>query len=105
MGYVDILCLTDLISLEDISFTGLMRVKLKLMSNFPHIQVVDISFMEKPHIDYALKPIGGEHFGFDIANVCYLDVLRLPDAHDIKGPWTVIVHQRYDTCNAWPNDV
>lgn len=57
------------ILLEDITFSGLMRIKMKLMTNFPHIQIVDISFLEKPVIDYVLKPIGGETFGFDIANV------------------------------------
>jgi Ca2+-dependent lipid-binding protein len=57
------------ILLEDISFSGLMRIRLRLMSNFPHVQVVDISFLEKPVIDYVLKPVGGETFGFDIANV------------------------------------
>ena len=46
-----------------------MRVRLKLMANFPHVQILDITFMEKPIIDYVLKPVGGEHFGFDIANV------------------------------------
>lgn len=55
--------------LEDITFSGLMRIRLKLMSNFPHIQIVDMSFVEKPVIDYVLKPVGGETFGFDIANV------------------------------------
>lgn len=54
---------------ENMTFSGLMRIRLKLMTNFPHIQVVDISFLEKPVIDYVLKPIGGETFGFDIANV------------------------------------
>ncbi|KAJ8517020.1 hypothetical protein ONZ45_g5719 [Pleurotus djamor] len=57
------------ILLEDITFTGLMRIRLKLMSNFPHVQVVDFCFLEKPVIDYVLKPIGGETFGFDIANL------------------------------------
>ncbi|KAF9026598.1 C2 domain-containing protein [Rhodocollybia butyracea] len=57
------------ILLEDITFSGLMRIKMKLMTNFPHIQIVDISFLEKPVIDYVLKPIGGETFGFDIANM------------------------------------
>lgn len=55
--------------LEDMSFTGLLRVRIKLMTAFPHIQVVDLSFMEKPTFDYVLKPVGGETFGFDIANV------------------------------------
>ncbi len=57
------------ILLEDINFSGLMRVRMKLMSNFPHVQVVDLCFLEKPVIDYALKPLGGDTFGIDIANV------------------------------------
>jgi len=54
---------------EDIAFSGFLRIKLKLMTNFPHVQTVDITFVEKPVIDFVLKPIGGDTFGFDIANV------------------------------------
>jgi Ca2+-dependent lipid-binding protein len=57
------------ILLEDITFTGLMRIQMKLMTNFPHVQVVDICFLEKPVIDYVLKPVGGDTFGFDINHV------------------------------------
>jgi Ca2+-dependent lipid-binding protein len=57
------------ILVEDICFSGLMRIRMKLMSNFPHVQVVDFCFLEKPVIDYVLKPIGGETFGFDISAV------------------------------------
>ena len=57
------------ILLEDITFQGKMKIRMKLMTAFPHIQLVDLCFMEPPHIDYVLKPIGGETFGFDIANV------------------------------------
>ncbi|RHZ44602.1 hypothetical protein Glove_718g62 [Diversispora epigaea] len=57
------------ILLEDMSFSGLMRIKLKLINTFPHIKTVDLSFLEDPKFDYALKPIGGETFGFDIANI------------------------------------
>ena len=57
------------ILVEDITLSGLLRIRMKLMSNFPHVQVVDLCFLEKPVIDYVLKPIGGETFGFDIANV------------------------------------
>jgi len=54
---------------EDMTFSGLLRIRLKLMTNFPHVRTVDASFLEKPLIDYALKPIGGETFGFDMMNV------------------------------------
>ncbi|KAF8624817.1 hypothetical protein AX15_005704 [Amanita polypyramis BW_CC] len=57
------------ILVEDITFKGQMKLRLKLMSNFPHVQVVDFCFMGQPVIDFVLKPIGGETFGFDIANI------------------------------------
>lgn len=57
---------------EDMSFKGEMRVKLKFMSNFPHVKIVDACFMQKPQFDYVLKPIGGETFGFDVTNVSTL---------------------------------
>jgi Ca2+-dependent lipid-binding protein len=56
---------------ENIAFSGLMRIRLKLVSNFPHVQTVDMSFLEEPTIAYDLKPIGGD-FGMDITNVCIL---------------------------------
>jgi Ca2+-dependent lipid-binding protein len=62
--------------LEDLSFSGLMRVRMKLMTSFPHIQLVDLSFLGEPHFDYSLKPIGGDTFGFDIAHVSCNPVFR-----------------------------
>lgn len=52
--------------LEDMSFTGLMKIKMKLQLAFPHIEKVDVCFLGRPTFDYALKPLGGETFGFDI---------------------------------------
>lgn len=65
------------ILLEDLSFSGQMRIRMKLMTNFPHVQLVDLMFLEPPTFDYVLKPIGGDHFGFDIGNV------SAPQAHHI----------------------
>lgn len=62
--------------LEDMSFSGNLRVRMKLMTNFPHIQLVDLSFMEKPVFDYVLKPLGGETFGFDVGNVSSVALSR-----------------------------
>lgn len=55
--------------LEDLSFKGKLRLTLTLSKKFPHIKTVEASFLDKPHFDYALKPVGGETFGFDINNV------------------------------------
>lgn len=51
---------------EDMACTGLMRVKVKLQIPFPHIDRVDVCFLEKPEIDYVCKPLGGDTLGFDI---------------------------------------
>ncbi|KAH9487059.1 hypothetical protein JR316_0001125 [Psilocybe cubensis] len=74
------------ILVEDISFSGLLRIRMKLMSNFPHVQVVDICFLEKPVIGYVLKPIGGETFGFDIANIPGLSSFIRDMTHATLGP-------------------
>ncbi|KAK0233307.1 C2 domain-containing protein [Armillaria fumosa] len=74
------------ILLEDITFKGNMRVRMKLMSNFPHVQIVDICFMEKPVIDYVLKPVGGETLGFDIANIPGLSSFIRDMTHSTLGP-------------------
>jgi len=57
------------ILVEDVSFRGYIRLKLKLTSNFPHIKTLDFCFLEPPVIDYTLKPVGGDTFGMDIAHV------------------------------------
>lgn len=55
--------------LEDIAFSGTMRIKLKLFNEMPHVKTAELSFLNKPHFDYVLKPVGGDTFGFDINNV------------------------------------
>lgn len=57
------------ILVEDISFTAHARIKMKLMSTFPHVQTVDVSLMEAPQFDFVLKPVGGNTFGFDVMSV------------------------------------
>ncbi|KAH6917432.1 transmembrane protein [Coprinopsis sp. MPI-PUGE-AT-0042] len=74
------------LSIRDITFSGLMRVRMKLVSNFPHIQIVDISFMEKPVVDYVLKPLGGDTFGVDIASIPGLSSFIRDTMHSVLGP-------------------
>ena len=74
------------ILLEDMSFTGKMRIKLKLMTNFPHVQTIDLSFIEKPTFDYVLKPLGGDTFGFDINSIPGLAPFIRDQVHANLGP-------------------
>ena len=95
------------ILLEDMSFSGHLKIRLKLMTNFPHVQLVDLSFMEKPNFDYVLKPLGGETFGFDIANVSRLSFNDLLGAEidGMSGSWIVRLHSRYRPQRSRAHDV
>lgn len=46
---------------EDMAFSGLMRVKIKLQIPFPHVEKVEICFLERPTIDVSSIPISILH--------------------------------------------
>ena len=58
------------IVVEDVAFAGTMRIRLKLMNSFPHVQTVDLSFLEKPLIDYVSLWRGCPTFGICADVVC-----------------------------------
>lgn len=72
--------------LEDIAFSGLLRIKLKLFNEMPHVKSVELSFLEKPHFDYVLKPVGGDTLGFDINNIPGLESFIKDQVHTNLGP-------------------
>ena len=74
------------IIVEDFAFSGLMRVKIKLQIPFPHIDRVEICFLEKPTIDYVCKPIGGDMLGFDINFIPGLESFIMEQIHANLGP-------------------
>lgn len=51
---------------EDMAFSGTMRVKMKLQLQFPFVDRVEICFLGRPELDYVCKPLGGDTLGFDI---------------------------------------
>lgn len=71
---------------EDMAFSGMMRVKLKLQLPFPHIERAEICFLDRPTIDYVCKPLGGETFGFDINFVPGLETFIMEQIHANLGP-------------------
>ncbi|KAF2144009.1 uncharacterized protein K452DRAFT_306654 [Aplosporella prunicola CBS 121167] len=71
---------------EDMAFSGLMRIKVKLQIPFPHIEKVEISFLERPTIDYVCKPLGGDTFGFDINFIPGLESFIMEQIHANLGP-------------------
>lgn len=71
---------------EDFAFSGLMRVKVKLQIPFPHIERVDICFLDRPEIDYVCKPLGGDTLGFDINFVPGLESFIKEQIHGNLAP-------------------
>ncbi|PSN65104.1 tricalbin [Corynespora cassiicola Philippines] len=71
---------------EDMAFSGLMRLKFKLQIPFPHIEKIEMCFLERPTIDYVCKPLGGETFGFDINFIPGLESFIMEQIHANLGP-------------------
>lgn len=71
---------------EDMAFSGIMRLKIKLQIPFPHIDRVEMCFLERPKIDYVCKPLGGENFGFDINFIPGLESFILEQIHGNLAP-------------------
>lgn len=51
---------------EDINCKGRLRITIKFGPAFPNIKIVQLSLLEPPFIDFALKPVGGDTLGLDI---------------------------------------
>jgi Ca2+-dependent lipid-binding protein len=71
---------------EDMAFSGLMRLKVKLQIPFPHVEKIEMCFLEKPTIDYVCKPLGGDTFGFDINFIPGLESFILEQIHGNLAP-------------------
>lgn len=74
------------IIVEDFAFSGLMRVKFRLQVPWPHIEKVEISFLEQPDIDYVCKPLGGDTLGFDINFIPGLETFIKDQIHGNLRP-------------------
>ncbi|KAJ2778089.1 Tricalbin-2 [Coemansia javaensis] len=74
------------ILVEDMVFKGKMQVKLQLGPVFPHVRTAEVCFLERPTIDFSLKPVGGDTFGFDIAHIPGLRTFILDMMHSAIGP-------------------
>ncbi|KAI0873036.1 C2 domain-containing protein [Hypoxylon argillaceum] len=74
------------IIVEDMAFSGTMRLKIKLQFPFPHIEKVEMCFLDRPKIDYVCKPLGGETFGFDINFIPGLESFIQEQIHGNLAP-------------------
>ncbi|TGZ80655.1 tricalbin [Ascodesmis nigricans] len=73
------------IVVEDMACSGIMKFKIKLQIPFPHIELVDVCFLEPPKFDYVLKPVGGD-LGLDVGLLPGLKSFIEGQVHNNLGP-------------------
>ncbi|KAI9790565.1 MAG: hypothetical protein M1833_001916 [Piccolia ochrophora] len=71
---------------EDMACSGLIRVKVKLQIPFPHVEKIEVCFLEEPTIDYVCKPLGGDMLGFDINFIPGLESFIMGQIHANLSP-------------------
>ncbi|KXN74747.1 hypothetical protein CONCODRAFT_2058 [Conidiobolus coronatus NRRL 28638] len=81
------------ILVEDVALKATARVKIKFYDVFPHIEVVSLMMLTVPTIDYVLKPIGGDTFGFDVAHIPGLQSFIRDQIHAILKPMMYNPHE------------
>ncbi|ODV76904.1 tricalbin [Suhomyces tanzawaensis NRRL Y-17324] len=58
--------LTIPVAVSDVSVRGLARVRLRMMSSFPHVETVNVSLLEPPHIDFTSRVLGESIFNWEV---------------------------------------
>ncbi|KAI5950806.1 TCB1 [Candida jiufengensis] len=54
------------ITIADVSFKGLARIRLRLMTSFPHIETVNVSMLEPPKYDFNTKILGESSWWWEV---------------------------------------
>ncbi|GMM27853.1 tricalbin [Martiniozyma asiatica (nom. inval.)] len=62
--------LTIPVCVSNVSFKAKVRVRVRMMTKFPHIQTINVSLTEQPYIDFMAMPISfGSIFSWEIFNI------------------------------------
>ncbi|CDO95458.1 unnamed protein product [Kluyveromyces dobzhanskii CBS 2104] len=78
--------LTVPVYVSNIAFKARVRVRMKLMTPFPHIETVNIQFLEVPDIDFVCKLFGDTVFNWEIMSIPGLLPLARELAKKYIGP-------------------
>ncbi|GEQ67789.1 hypothetical protein JCM33374_g1454 [Metschnikowia sp. JCM 33374] len=54
------------VTVSDISFKCLLRVRLRMMTAFPHIETVNVSLLEAPQFDFNARLLGDTPFNWEV---------------------------------------
>jgi Ca2+-dependent lipid-binding protein len=45
--------------LTEVEIKGILRIQIKFSTTFPHMDLIEFGFLEKPTIDFVLRPLKG----------------------------------------------
>lgn len=74
------------ISVHDVSFSTRVRIRLKLMTPFPHIETTNIQLLDIPDVDFVLKLLGNTVFNWETLAIPGLLPLVKELAKKYMGP-------------------
>lgn len=54
------------VAVEDCSFKALFRIRLRMMTSFPHIETVNVSLLEAPQFDFTSRLMGDSIWNWEV---------------------------------------
>ncbi|KAG5421141.1 TCB1 [Candida metapsilosis] len=54
------------VTIADVSFKGMARIRLRLMSSFPHVETVNVTMLEPPQFDFNTKLLGEASWWWEV---------------------------------------
>ncbi|CAK7909430.1 tricalbin-1 [[Candida] anglica] len=58
------------VAVSDVSFMVVVRIRLRMMTSFPHVETVNVSLMEPPHFDFNSKVLFGDNiFNWEVLSI------------------------------------
>ncbi|CAK9436048.1 uncharacterized protein LODBEIA_P06060 [Lodderomyces beijingensis] len=63
---VSLFGITIPVAIDDVAFSGIARIRLRMMSSFPHIETVNVSMLEPPKFDFNTKLLGEASWWWEV---------------------------------------
>lgn len=57
------------VAVSDVSFKAILRVRMRMMTSFPHIETVNVSLLEPPQFDFTSRLLGDSIFNWEVLSV------------------------------------
>ena len=55
-----------MVAVSDVCFSAIARIRLRMMSSFPHVETVNVSLLEPPHFDFNSRILGDSILNWEV---------------------------------------